>query len=99
MPGYPGFPGLYGGIPSGAEPADAKPADPKTLPLPVAPPADWQGREDRVAWVIANFTTGETAKLYRTLRDGMDFRNRNVFELESKERKALEAQPKKEVWP
>jgi hypothetical protein len=49
-------------------------ADPMTQPLPLAPPATWTGREDRVRWCLENLTEGEQARLYQSLnRRGLKF--------------------------
>ena len=67
----------------------ASPADPMSAPLPVAPPATWTGREDRVAWVLRNFTAGELAKVYRLLHDGHGLRRATCTDVETKEQKSL----------
>jgi len=40
--------------------------------------ADWSWKDRAIEWVLKNFTDGMLAKLYKLLRDGRDFRTKNL---------------------
>lgn len=42
----------------------------------------WAEKEQRVEWVLANFSEGELALVYRTLREGKDYRNTTPYAIE-----------------
>ena len=75
----------------------AKPEDHLTAPLPVAAPATWKEREDRVAWVRHNLTMGERAKLYRLERD--EFRFKDYQKIERAEERSLKPKEGLKLWP
>jgi len=58
-------------------------ADPLTLPLPPTRTEDWPTKERHVEWVLHNFTPGMLAYLYRTLREGKDYRKKSEWEIEN----------------
>jgi hypothetical protein len=60
--------------------------DPITLPLPPTRTNDWATKERHVEWVLSNFTEGMLAFLYKTLRDGRDFRNKDIAGMIRKEK-------------
>lgn len=69
------------------------PIDPTTQPLPVAPPATWLGREERVAWCLRNLTSGEKARLYWLLHKAEDLRLDRCEYIAHQERKTLKGAP------
>lgn len=49
-----------------------------SAPLPPAVPMTWVGCEDRVLWVLHNFSPGEKSLLYKLLHDKEQFTNENA---------------------
>jgi hypothetical protein len=90
------YPNPYAG--TAIDPNAPKP-DPMTQPLPIVTPDTWLAREDRVRWVLENFTKGESAKLCRLLKD--KYAHYDLRAIERQERESLEPKPAKRDarWP
>ena len=85
-----GYGNIFGTYGTPAPPPDDPPKiDPLTVPLSPEHPKTWTGREDRVRWVLHNFTPGEQHQLFRLLHDANRVRYSTAKGIEERERKAL----------